>query len=969
MQDYEKDIFNKLKNKILNIDPIKFCENNLTIDGSNFNFSDRGYKPFIDIYRYIGIKALEENSKPSVLVKGRQVGGTTMALALEMYFMGCGLFGIDGKPPIRIIHAFPSLEQAGRYTKGKMDPMIKDSIKIGMDNKNRPLSFMESLLDKNQVGDSLKFKRFINGNHIWIESTGIDADRIRGLTADILFFDECFPYNQYITTEDGKVPIGKLYNLYIQNKKLPRVLTFNEDTKKFEYKNIKKAWKREKRELVELTCENRKIKCTPNHKFLTLNGWKEVKDISQGEGIMTSNPNLCQISYNLNDDQLQVVLGSFLGDGHLQKIGQNKYRLSVIHGIKQKDYCSIKANLFQSKTKYLKDSGFSKKEAISFRTKTFYLNGDLPQTKTHCPQWVLDKLDERGLAIWFMDDGSRNNKNTFVFSTCGFDEDSQIRLVKKLGEFGINANYKLYGKYYYIFVKTKEYEKLSNLVEPYINENLSYKLYSNNNKEKYIWNNKYSEYGVSVVKSVLYKKEFDYVYDIEVEDNHNFIAASSRKSKGNGGLIAHNCQDTPLAAITNATKILKSSNYGTPTKGVQIYFGTPKRKGSDYYKMWMNSNQQYYHLGCESCKKYFPLYIPETDDWEEIWIEGKIVKCTHCNHKQNKLEATERGKWIESKPLSECMYVGFHINMLFDPKANKENILSEKPSNNPMTTERGYRNEVLGEFFQGDSSPITVEEIIDICGDRDRRFSKYIDKSENVLTFLGVDYGAKSDLEQQADPDKKGAGKSYSTAVVISVKNSGLMSIEFAMKFKKNDSTYKKEVIDEIMRNYSIDLAVGDIGFSYDFSTDLANLYGSKYLVSRAMPSIKNIFRAEFRENLFPNEIQFDRDFYIGEIFDKMRTGKIRFPISNKDYEKISWLIQHCASMEIKPRLSRVGEHSIHYVKSTIPNDGLMALINAYIAYKFYVTNKFTNKNIITNNNIGINDNKLPITLGYCPRY
>lgn len=774
MQDYEKDIFNKLKNKILNIDPIKFCENNLTIDGSNFNFSDRGYKPFIDIYRYIGIKALEENSKPSVLVKGRQVGGTTMALALEMYFMGCGLFGIDGKPPIRIIHAFPSLEQAGRYTKGKMDPMIKDSIKIGMDNKNRPLSFMESLLDKNQVGDSLKFKRFINGNHIWIESTGIDADRIRGLTADILFFDECFPYNQYITTEDGKVPIGKLYNLYIQNKKLPRVLTFNEDTKKFEYKNIKKAWKREKRELVELIYENKIIKCTPNHKFLTLDGWKEVKNIYNGDGIINSNFSLHQDSYDYSKDK------------------------------------------------------------------------------------------------------------------------------------------------------------------------------------------------VSIIKSVLYKKEFDYVYDIEVEDNHNFIVSPDNED---GGLIAHNCQDTPLAAITNATKILKSSNYGTPTKGVQIYFGTPKRKGSDYYKMWMNSNQQYYHLGCESCKKYFPLYIPETDDWEEIWIEGKIVKCTHCNHKQNKLEATERGKWIESKPLSECMYVGFHINMLFDPKANKENILSEKPSNNPMTTERGYRNEVLGEFFQGDSSPITVEEIIDICGDRDRRFSKYIDKSENILTFLGVDYGAKSDLEQQADPDKKGAGKSYSTAVVISVKNSGLMSIEFAMKFKKNDSTYKKEVIDEIMRNYSIDLAVGDIGFSYDFSSDLANLYGSKYLVSRAMPSIKNIFRAEFRENLFPNEIQFDRDFYIGEIFDKMRTGKIRFPISNKDYEKISWLIQHCASMEIKPRLSRVGEHSIHYVKSTIPNDGLMALINAYIAYKFYVTNKFTNKNIITNNNIGINDNKLPITLGYCPRY
>lgn len=771
MQEYEKDIFSKLKNKILNIDPIKFCENNLTIDGANFNFSERGYKPFIDIYRYIGIKSLEDNSKPAVLVKGRQVGGTTMALALEMYFMGCGLFGVDGKPPIRIIHAFPSLEQAGRYTKGKMDPMIKDSVKIGLDNKQRPLSYMESLLDKNQVGDSLKFKRFINGNHIWIESTGIDADRIRGLTADILFFDECFPYYQYITTEGGKIPIGRLYDLYTRNKKLPKVLTFNEATKEFEYKNIKKAWKRNKRELVELICENVKTKCTPNHRFLTLNGWKEARDIFQGERIM-----------------------------------------------------------------------------------------------------------------------SLNN----------------------------------------------------------ISDNLENKLLT--------------------VKSISYKGEFDYVYDIEVEDNHNFIISSDKNK--NIGLIAHNCQDTPTAAITNATKILKSSNYGTPTKGVQIYFGTPKRKGSDYYKMWLNSNQQYYHLGCESCKKYFPLYTPESDDWENVWVEGKIVKCTHCNHKQNKLEATERGKWIESRPLSECMYVGFHINMLFDPRANKENIISEKPENNPMTTERGYRNEVLGEFFQGDSSPITVEEIIDICGDQDRRFSQFIDSSEDTFTFLGLDYGAKSDLEQQSDPDKKGSGKSYSTAVVISVKYSGMVSIEFAMKFKKNDTTYKKEIIDELMRNYSINLAVGDIGFSNDFSSDLVKIHGDRYLVSRAMPSVKNVFRAEFRENLYPNEIQFDRDFYIGEIFDKMRSGKIRFPISNKDYEKISWLIQHCASMEIKPKLSRVGEHSIHYVKSSIPNDGLMALINAYIAYKFYVTKKFTNKNIITGNNIAINNsNKVPLILGYCPRY
>jgi len=763
MQDIEKDFFNKLKSKIYSIDPIKFCENNLTIDGAPFSFSKRGYKPFIDIYRYIGIKALEENAKPLVLVKGRQVGGTTMALGLEMYFMGCGLFGINGKPPIRIIHAFPNLEQAARYTKSKMDPMISDSIKIGTDKKGKPLSYMESLLDNNQIGDSLKFKRFVNGNHIWIESTGLDADRIRGLTADVIFFDECFPYYQYIKTEDGNIPIGRLYNLYKKNQKLPKVLTFNELTKQFEYKNIKQAWKREKRELVQLICKNRKIKCTPNHKFLTLNGWKEARDISNNESILLSNSN----------------------------------------------YCSV--------------------------------------------------------------------------------------------------------------------------------------------------------------KSVLYKKEFDYVYDIEVEDNHNFIVSSSKKSKN--GLVAHNCQDTPGPALTNATKILRSSKYGRPTKGVQVYFGTPKKKGSDYYKIWMNSNQQYYHLGCEECKRYFPLYTPESDDWENIWIEDFTVKCPHCKHLQNKLDAAERGKWVETKPLSECEYIGFHINMLFAPNARKQDIISEKPNIHPINTERVYRNEVLGEFFQGDSTPITIDELIEKCGDMDRRFSKYIPPDSGKLMFLGLDYGLKADLEQQANTDKKGSGQSYSTAIIVSVKDAGLISIEFAMKFKKNDPTYKKELIDELMRNYSINLAVGDIGYSNDLSTDLSDLYGDRYLVSRAMPKIINPFKAKFLNELKPKEIQFDRDFYIGELFDKFRSGKIRFPLSNKDYEKIAWLLQHCSSMEIKPKLSNVGEHSIHYVKGSIPNDGLMALLNAYIAYKFYVTSSFKDMNFLSNKQANLTKKQIPLILGYVPRY
>ena len=120
----EKDLFLKLKKDLLNIDPVFFCENYLILDGKPFRIRGNGYRPFSEIYRYIGIKALEPTAKPVIIVKGRQVGATTMASALEMYFMGSGIFGVGDKPPIRIIHAFPQLELAAAYSKTKLNQMI-----------------------------------------------------------------------------------------------------------------------------------------------------------------------------------------------------------------------------------------------------------------------------------------------------------------------------------------------------------------------------------------------------------------------------------------------------------------------------------------------------------------------------------------------------------------------------------------------------------------------------------------------------------------------------------------------------------------------------------------------------------------------------------------------------------------------------------------------------------------------------
>ena len=52
-----------------------------------------------------------------------------------------------------------------------------------------------------------------------------------------------------------------------------------------------------------------------------------------------------------------------------------------------------------------------------------------------------------------------------------------------------------------------------------------------------------------------------------------------------------------------------------------------------------------------------------------------------------------------------------------DEYFTKENILNLMPENNPLQTERIFKNEVVGEFFSGAGLPITRAEIYEKCRD------------------------------------------------------------------------------------------------------------------------------------------------------------------------------------------------------------------------------------------------------------
>ena len=429
-------------------------------------------------------------------------------------------------------------------------------------------------------------------------------------------------------------------------------------------------------------------------------------------------------------------------------------------------------------------------------------------------------------------------------------------------------------------------------------------------------------------------------------------------------------QDIPKLAIGAVSKVLAQAQYGYVGEGVQVLFGTPKQKGTAYWEMWKKSHQHYYHLHCENCEEYFPLYRPDVD-WEEIWLFGFTVRCTDCGHEQDKRDAAERGKWIPiegteiiegTHPPQEAQYIGYHINQLYIPHFTKETIIKQKPENNPINTERIYQNEVLGEFFDGEGGTISIEEIHERCAD-DRKITKSIDRSNGIRAYVGFDWGQRGDLDQLAGRQR---GQSYSCAVVLTAETPQLFKVEFATRLKRNDLTTKVEVVDELFRRYGVHLAVGDIGDAYDLTHVLQRKYNERFLASRAAPKV--VGHIKYTRDIFPKEIVFERNYYISELMGLLKSGNVKFPYGS--YEQISWLVHHCCSMEVKVTMNRQGDPVRHYVKGPSPNDGFMALLNAYIAYKFDITQGFSIRQPqYMKYDKAREKHRIPAVTGYIPRF
>ena len=171
------------------------------------------------------------------------------------------------------------------------------------------------------------------------------------------------------------------------------------------------------------------------------------------------------------------MIGSLLGDGYL--VGTTRgYAFRVNHGIHQKDYVDWK---YEKLKDFVNSPPRFAENCYYFRTIThdalislqaqFYPNG-----KKEVPrELIASRLSPMILAVWIMDDGSKDNNQIRINSQSFSEEDNRFLVSVLRAKLGIEATINRDKKLYRLRISQSGMPKLIELIRPYIIPSMLYK--------------------------------------------------------------------------------------------------------------------------------------------------------------------------------------------------------------------------------------------------------------------------------------------------------------------------------------------------------------------------------------------------------------------------------------------------------------------------------------------------------------
>jgi uracil-DNA glycosylase family 4 len=282
------------------------------------------------------------------------------------------------------------------------------------------------------------------------------------------------------------------------------------------------------------------IQLTGDHPVLTDRGYVPVEQLEPGDRIATGQ--------GLSPVARDVVWGTLLGDGSLRRPAA---MLSFAHSARQADYALFKADLLaelQPRSQRLEVAavvGAPKSyPVIHVRTRAHralsVIRREFYSPRKRIPRSLAGRLNDRMIAIWFMDDGYLRIRPTrrplAEIATCGFSQEDLELLLGELARLGLPAKASR-GRLYFDVPTSR---KLSERIAPYVPPSMRYKLHPEVAQEIPFDPSRFGRepaevlYDDVVVEDITSHPRTDATfYCIDVEETQNFVTA--------GGVV-HNCR-------------------------------------------------------------------------------------------------------------------------------------------------------------------------------------------------------------------------------------------------------------------------------------------------------------------------------------------------------------------------------------------------------------------------------------------
>ena len=221
----------------------------------------------------------------------------------------------------------------------------------------------------------------------------------------------------------------------------------------------------------------------------------ELKDLKVGEYPKWTIPSQSVMEgvTIMNDDEIRgAVIGMILGDGHIGLSGRSTNgHIDFAHCAKQRDYATWKAGILENLTSVRITDGVSHCKGKAYPhvrvlTKThplythlwkrFYHNG-----RKTIDEFLMSQLTPMGLAIWYQDDGTLENRERFLtptIQTNWFNVLENWLMSKSLADkFHIEFRVqKLNAKYLKLTIRRKDRENFYDIVRPYIQPCMLHKI-------------------------------------------------------------------------------------------------------------------------------------------------------------------------------------------------------------------------------------------------------------------------------------------------------------------------------------------------------------------------------------------------------------------------------------------------------------------------------------------------------------